>query len=352
MSRGEADSPHTDALAAGSPEGQSSVESALATVPALALLTAAAAVVHVLVYRLVLPLMVSHKLPLPTLLLWCAPFSLNLAAISGLVALTSSVSDFVRARSLADASRRFLVGFLVCIVLSTLALATFLPEGRVNPQQVLVAAGALHTMNAQLSITVLRAVRSLACRTTVGLVAASSVFPLLSLLLRNFPGAYNVSAQSSAPLHGLGELAYLMVPLAAAFVVVPWEDDASARSARRAGAVAVALMALAFAAAARMPHVLYGHILYSTLRLEWALQRASLGYAVPVSLAVGAATAAVVSRDARHRQGGAGLWLWLAGGYNPLTPARILMTALAAMLLCRAALSMGAVPPASAKPAA
>jgi hypothetical protein len=344
MSRGEADSSHPDALAAGSTEGLSPEANALAGVPALALLAAGAAVVHVLVYRLVLPLMVSHKLPLPTLLLWCAPFSLNLAAIAGLVALTGGVSDFVRARSLADASRRLLVGFLVCIVLSTLALATFLPEGRVNPQQILVAAGALHTMNAQLSIAVMRAARSLACRTTVALVAASSVFPLLSLLLRHFPGAERYSADGGAGLHGLGELAYLLVPLAAAFVVVPWENDASARSARRAGAVAVAVMALAFAAAARMPQVLYGHILYSTLRLEWALARASLGYAVPVSLAVGAAMAAVVSRDARYRQGGAGLWLWLAGGYNPLTPARILMTALAAMLLCRAALSVGAAP--------
>jgi hypothetical protein len=133
------------------------------------------------------------------------------------------------------------------------------------------------------------------------------------------------------------------LPLAAAFVVVPWDDQPPARNARRAGAVAVALMAFAFAAAARMPSVLYGHILYSTLRLEWALERASLGYAVPVSLAIGAATAALASRDRAHRQGGIGLWLWLAGGYNPLTPARILMTALAALLLCRAALTLGAV---------
>jgi hypothetical protein len=125
-------------------------------------------------------------------------------------------------------------------------------------------------------------------------------------------------------------------------VVVPWEDQRAERAARRAGALAVALMALAFAAAARLPEQLYGHVLYSTLRLEWALERASLGYAVPVSLAVGAASAALVSRDPRQRQGGAGLWLWLAGGYNPLTPARIMMSALAAMLLCRAVLSLGA----------
>jgi hypothetical protein len=99
-------------------------------------------------------------------------------------------------------------------------------------------------------------------------------------------------------------------------------------------------MGLLFTAAARVPHELYGHLLYATLRLEWALERASLGYAVPVSLAAGAAMAATVSRNERYRQGGAGLWLWLAAGFNPLTPARLLMTALGALLVCRAVVAI------------
>jgi hypothetical protein len=342
MSRGDADSSHADPLATGRPSGTViGSQDALASVPALALLATAAAVVHALVYRLVLPLMVTQKLDLPVVLLGFAPFSLNLVASAGLIALSAGAIDLVRARSIADTPRRLVIAFLTCIVLSTLLLATFLPEGRVNPQQVLVAAGALHTLNVQLAIMVMRAVPSLACRTTVALVAASSFFPLISLLLRHLPSAQGMPSEASASLHGLGELAFLLAPLAAAFVVLPWEDTPSARNARRAGALAVVIMGLAFAAAARLPTELYGHILYSTLRLEWALERASLGYAVPVSLAVGAASAAIVSQDPRHRQGGAGLWLWLAGGYNPLTPGRILMTALAALLLCRAALSLG-----------
>ena len=103
---------------------------------------------------------------------------------------------------------------------------------------------------------------------------------------------------------------------------------------------AVCALALLVTAAAVGPHELYGHLLYATLRLEWALERASLGYAVPVSLAAGAAMAATVSRDERHRQGGAGLWLWLSAGFNPLTPARLLMTALGAMLVCRAVIAV------------
>ena len=103
----------------------------------------------------------------------------------------------------------------------------------------------------------------------------------------------------------------------------------------------VCIMALLFSAAARIPDALYGHLLYSTLRLEWALERASLGYAIPISLAVGAAAGASVGRDVRHRQGGAALWLWMVGGYNPLTPARVLITALGAVLMCRAILTLG-----------
>lgn len=338
MSRGDADPSHADAAAPGSSED---ALSAFTRVPALASLAAGAALLHVVLYRLVLPLLISQKAALPTVLLWCAPFSLNLAATAGIVALISAVIDIVKAKALADSSRRLLIAFLACIVLSTLCLATFLPAGRVNPQQVLVAAGALHTLNAQLAITTVRVVQSLACRTTVLLVAISSLFPLFSLLLRHLPSSQGLVSEGSATLHGLGEFAFLLVPLAAAFVVIPWDDTPSGRSARRAGTIAVAVMALAFALAARMPQQLYGHLLYTSLRLEWALDRASLGYAVPVSLAVGAATASVVSRDPRHQQGGAGLWLWLSGGYNPLTPARILMTALAAMLLCRAALALG-----------
>src|SRR5262245_26341249 len=115
MSRGNADPSHPDSLAPGLPDGDigSRVTPAgggsLASVPALSLLAAGSAVVNALVYRLVLPLMVSQKLVLPAVLLWCAPFSLNLTAAAGMVALTTSVIDLTRTRSLSDTSRRLLI---------------------------------------------------------------------------------------------------------------------------------------------------------------------------------------------------------------------------------------------------
>jgi hypothetical protein len=314
--------------------------------PPLSLLAAFAAVTWITLHRLLLPLIASRKLTPPTLLLLIAPLALNVAACASLVALALGTIDFVRARELPFSARRLLVAALSALLLSTLAVATFLPEGHMSHQHVLVAAAALHLMVVQVAMTTLRLEGSLAGRTTSFALAATSLFALSSMLLRHLHAPW--AGEGIASLHGLGEVSYLLAPMASAFVVVPWSEERADRVARRSGMVAVCVMAVMFSAAARIPDALYGHLLYSTLRLEWALDRASLGYAIPISLAVGAATAASVSRDPRHRQGGAGLWLWMSGGYNPLTPARVLLTALGVMLICRAVLSLAEKTEASA----
>lgn len=357
MSSGDADLPPPDKLSSASSDGSDADGASedarpspapgrfdlFAHMPPLSLLAALAALVWVSTHRLLLPLLMSKKIAPPAFLLLAAPFALNLAACSGLFALTFAGSELVRARDLTFLGRRVIIATLGAVLISTLALATFFPEGNVNPQHVLVAGGALHMLVVQLAMTTLRAEHSFAGRTTSLLLAASSLFALASMLLRHMqPLAHSSWAGAGiASLHGLGELSFLLTPTAAAFVMLPWSEDPSARRARRTGMVFVCLMALVFSAAARITDELYGHLLYSTLRLEWALERASLGYAIPISLGIGAAAGASVGKDPRHRQGGAALWLWLVGGYNPLTPARILLTALGATLMCRAILSLG-----------
>lgn len=316
---------------------------ALAHMPPLSLLAALAALVWVSTHRLILPLLMSNKVAPPGFLLLAAPFALNLAACSGMLALSFAGYELVRTKELTFAGRRLMIAALGALLVSTLVLATFFPEGQMNPQHVLVAGGALHMLVVQLAMTTLRAEHSIAGRTTSLLLAASSLFALASMLLRHLqPLAHSTWASAGiASMHGLGELSFLLTPTTAAFVMLPWSEDAPARRARRIGMIFVCIMALVFSAAARIPDALYGHLLYSALRLEWALERASLGYAIPISLAIGTAAGASVGKDPRHRQGGAGVWLWLVGGYNPLTPARILLTALGATLMCRAILSLG-----------
>jgi hypothetical protein len=340
MARGDADSLHEDELArAESDAGRA----AMAEVPPLSVLAAVMAVVHLLVQKLVLPLMAAQKLSLPPAMLLVAPFSLNLAVLCALIALSFSIADLVRSQ-LTHMARLWLVALLSAMLVSAVGLATLMPEGYLMPSHVLLATGALHTLVVQVAMITLRVQESLAGRTSVSLIAAASIFPLSALLIRHCDDTWlsflRVLEAGVPALYGLGELAFLLMPIAAAFVVVPWDDTSSGRLARRAGAIGVGVVAVLFAAGAYMPRELYGHVLYALVRLEWALEKASLGYAVPVSLTAGAATAAMVSRDPRHRQGGAGLWLWLAGGFNPLNPFRLAMTGLGAVLVCRAIVSL------------
>ncbi len=315
-------------------------EPALDRLPPMSALAAAAAVAHLSIARVLLPVLASQKRPLPTPLLVAAPFALNLAACAGMVGFAVSSYTLVRGPALGSMSRRVLVGFLASLVMSTFMLATFAPSAQLSTQQILLATGAVHTMSVQLAMAAIRVQRSLSGRMTAALVATASAFPLLTLLVRQwYPVGLPATGKGMSSLHGLGELAYLLVPIAAAFVVVPWAESPSARRARTLGAIATATMGMLFALAVRLPHGMYGHVLYASLRLEWALEKASLGYAVPVSFAAGAAVAATASRRPASREGGIGLFLWLAGGYNPLTPARLLITALGVSLLCRAVMT-------------
>jgi hypothetical protein len=345
MASGDADSPHDDELARAPRDllAEGDGRAAMADVPPLAILAAVMGVGHLLLQKLALPLVAAQKLSLPPVMIRVSAFALNLAVLAALIALASSVADLVRSR-LTHTARRVLVAGLSGLLVSTLGLATVMPDGYLMTSHVLLATGALHTLVVQVSMITLRAQGSLAGRTTVGLIAAASVFPLSALLVRHCDNTFLAFLRVLEPgvpaLYGLGELAFLVMPIAAAFVVVPWEDASAGRFARRCGAIAVGITALLFAAGAQLPREIYGHVLYAMLRLEWALERASLGYAVPVSLTAGAATAAMVSRDPRHRQGGAGLWLWLAGGFNPLTPFRLAMAGLGALLVCRAVISL------------
>jgi hypothetical protein len=348
MSRGEADFPHADELAAppasesGSgpraPIGGTADDADLARVPPLGMLATGAAVVHLLVHRVLLALLGGRSVNPPTSLLVAAPFAMNLAVAAALVAFVAGSTSLVRAPQLDSTRRRLLISGLSALLSSTVALALLAPEGHLTPQHVLAATAGTHMLVFQLCIAAAVGTRSRAGRTAVGLVAFTSAMAVGTILLRHLTGEGG-DGSAVHTLHGLGELAFLLVPTASAFAVLPWDETPGARRARRIGFVAVCVMAMLITLAARLPGQTFALLLFSTLKLEWALERASLGYALPLSLAVGAATAALAGPERRHRQGGAGLWLWLCAGYNPLTPARLLLAALAMLLLSRAILS-------------
>src|SRR6185503_9365219 len=124
------------------------------------------------------------KLSLPTAMLLVSPFSLNLAVLCALIALSISVADLVRSQ-LSHMARLW-----------------------------------------QVSMITLRVQRSLAGRTSVALISAASIFPLSALIIRHcdntWLGFLHALDAGVPALYGLGELAFLLMPIAAAFVVVPW----------------------------------------------------------------------------------------------------------------------------------
>jgi hypothetical protein len=143
MASGDADSLHDDELAraprdlladpsssagpyGSGPDGDG--RAAMAEVPPLSMLAAVMAVLHLLLQKLVVPLMAAKKLSLPLLLLKVSPYALNLAVLSALIALAASVADLVRSQ-LAHLGRRLLVAGLAGLLVSTLGLATLMPDG-------------------------------------------------------------------------------------------------------------------------------------------------------------------------------------------------------------------------------
>ena len=313
-------------------------------VPGLALFTAVVAMGHIQLRRVILPFLVGQGALVPEWIMQTEPLLLATAFFGALVTHAWCIAEFATEKRFAQPARRGVIVLLSAGLWMTVLISGLLPIARANMriQLVIMAAGATHMLAWQLAMGAARYDRSLAGRTTAALIAAAGIFPLGSLALRYSPllAHTQLAHEGVAGLHGLGELAYLLVPIAAAFAVVPWDEDRGAVLSRRVGAIVVFLCGVVFAAASRMPEGTYGDYLYATLRLEWALERASLGYTVPVSLAMGAAAAASVSRDPRHRQGGAGLFLWLAGGYNPLSPGRLLIISTGVALICRAVISL------------
>ncbi|MDB4989746.1 MAG: hypothetical protein JWN04_4924, partial [Myxococcaceae bacterium] len=105
MSIGDVDSdPPENELADASAQPPSGLELALvprwpelSRLPPLALLAAGASLCHAVLFRLLLPLLVGQGRGLPTLLALAAPYSLNLAACAGLIALTVGTLEIVRA---------------------------------------------------------------------------------------------------------------------------------------------------------------------------------------------------------------------------------------------------------------
>jgi len=85
----------------------------------------------------------------------------------------------------------------------------------------------------------------------------------------------------------------------------------------------------------------FGTILYGVLRLEAFSGLSPRAYAIPMGVAAGLVALLAIGGTENARQRAAGVALYVAAGYAPLSPALLLAMTLGATLLCRAAIAEG-----------
>jgi hypothetical protein len=316
----------------------------LAKTPLLGMLAAFAALLDLAVNRVAIRTLgetLSH-LELIELVRW-GHLPRNLAAISGLVALTIALLSFLRTPMHAPVRRRLSIAGFAGIFLPTTALATLLPAERTSLQIVLFAVGAANVLAVLLGLTAARRDAPWGIRAGVALVAISAFFAFASLVVTLLPPIAQTQAGlvAGAVLRRTGEVCFLIAPIAVAVSIGPRGRDRRSRVSLAAGVVTfLVAMSLSWWGLNSLRGD-FAVVLYGAERVELFLESAPFVYVVLLSTAVAVGVAGVTSGDSAHRQAGAGVLLLVAGGYAARSPGRLLMTVLAVALLARTCIVLG-----------
>ncbi len=316
----------------------------LSVTPLLGMLAVVAALLDLGINRFAIRALVG-TLPHPALITlsrW-GELPRNLAAVSGLVALTMALLSFLRTPTHAPVRRRLSIAGFAGIFLPTTALATLLPADRTSPQIVLFATGAANVLAVLLGVTAARRAAPVGIRAGVAVMAVSalSAFTALVVVLFEPLSQSRIGVLVALTLKGIGEVGFMLTPLLVGVSVFPRGRTTRSR-------VALAVGVLAFAATAALGwwgmaelRADFAIVLYGAARVELWLEAAPAVYVLLFAAAVGIGAGALASGDAIHRQAGAGVLLLVASGYAARSPGRLLMTVLAVALLSRACLALG-----------
>lgn len=348
--------PATEEPAAEEPAPDGLIES-LRAPPPLGLLAALAALVELVVARVAYNGLTERidDLALLELRRW-ARLPRNLAAVSGLIALSFALLTYLRAPGHASIPRRLTVAAFSGVLLPALLMATLLPPAGLRRTLVVFALGAASSLVTLFAMSGVRYRGHPALRAAVGLAGSSTLLSLLWLglgQLRQPRGDFwdilgalfvNNPTFTESLILGLrhaAEVAWLGVLAAGSTWLIGFaeaEPRATARGRIRlvlfgvAGVLGVVLLFVLRTAFRRY----FRHVLYGAFQLELLVDQAPVLYALPLGVALGVGLLALTRRDALARQVGCGLTLWLAAGYGPLTPIQLLYLALGGALLARA----------------
>jgi len=313
--------------------------------PLLAGLAAIASLVDTLVSRLAAPTLASRApLPVTRAVFATGDVAMNLAAITGLVALGGILLEVLRRGRFGSLFHRLTIAGFAGVFLPSVALSAALPRAHTTPQLVIVTTGAAFVLAVLFGMSALPARSPLPLRIAVGLVTIGAAASLLSMLLLYAPwmrqrGGGEVGV---ALLAHIAELAWLGTPVCAALALRP---DLRSRRGRTALVLALATgtaLSLGFRMLRAVARSQLGDVLYYALRVQLLLEAAPLAYTIGVTLAVMLAVVALLARESWRRQLGAAVLLLVAAGVTPRMPGTLLMFVLGATMLGRLALAQAA----------
>ncbi|AKF10694.1 hypothetical protein [Sandaracinus amylolyticus] len=312
---------------------------ALRAAPPLAILAALAAVVDLAINRVVVRA-AAESVEAPVLLEWMRMGALprNLAGIAGLYALVSALTTYLRMPGFAPLYVRLPVAGFAGILMPSLTIALMLPRERLTPLIVLIG---MFATNALISLfgsagasyrdRVLKVALILAVATALQALVVVTIASLRAVLGGGIGGPIAYLCR-----HG-GELTWLLVPLVLVPAALPRGRDRRAMISWGAAALVLVIgIALAMAGQdALPPH--YSTVLYGAFRVAALPEEATILYVLVATVGFAAAFAGMTSDDPWKRQLGAGMALWIAGGYAARSPIQLLDAVLGIILLARAA---------------
>jgi hypothetical protein len=310
--------------------------------PPLSWLAVAAALLATGINQILLPALNDPKRGalLRELSRWGA-FATNLATIAGGIALGIGLFAFVRYSSVMGLRQRLMLGaFGGLIFLPTLASAALM-ESQNPARNVLFAFGAAQILVSTVSAAAARAAERLYPRLCACLAAAMAVFALLAQLAMMFAqlelGGWRMQAELLQHLfQAAGEIAYLLLLIGMAPLLVPRRSDRRTRWARQAGFfVLPIILGTLYLAELRLDND-YALLLYHAQRVTLFIDSWPRVYSVPIGIALAATVSALIARGAGVKQAAAGVLLLLASGCAPHAPGRLLTWTLALVLIARA----------------
>jgi hypothetical protein len=316
----------------------------LGTMPPLTLVAAVAAVAATAIKRLAIPALsgVASDELIFTLVAH-GRFFANLSGIAGLFAVSVALFAFVRDAAHAGLARRLLVATFAGVFLPTATLAVFFPKEQTSGEMVLFGVGAANVLAVALTMNAARNARLLSARAAGILCAGAAVlaFPaqVIPVMVRQQLEAWELEALDT--VRNLGELSYLLALLTLTVRVFPVERGRRDTLARLICFAAMLLAIWTLFQALAVSPGFFSELLRLAQGIDLFSEKLPVVYTLPLALGFASALGSLVGSDGNRRQAGAGLLIWMAAGYAPCSPERLITFTLAMTLIARAVTASG-----------